>query len=107
MDQRDRWSGRSFRLFSTVQPPFGIGLDPVASRHDKLRFLDNLWAAQARARAKVLPSELGGRAPTQVLAQKGETGLDNAGEPFSRARIYWNIWKRRDWITESRKVGQG
>ncbi|ORX38894.1 hypothetical protein BD324DRAFT_296964 [Kockovaella imperatae] len=94
----EKWSGRPLRLYSTVQPPFGVGLDPVACRQDKLRFLENLWSAQARARTKVLPSDSDAKAPSQILAQKGETGLDNAGEPFSRARLYWNVWKRRDWI---------
>lgn len=51
-------------------------MDPVTVKRDKLRFVENLWAAQAKARkARGLVSQ--------------ELDLD---EPFQRARCYWSLF---------------
>ncbi|WWC73238.1 uncharacterized protein I206_107204 [Kwoniella pini CBS 10737] len=53
MDQTGRWSARPFRSYTVVHPPYSVALDPVATRRDKIRFIHNLWSAQASARAKL------------------------------------------------------
>lgn len=59
----------------TVHPPHSQ-LDPVTVKRDKLRFVENLWAAQAKARkARGLVSQ--------------ELDLD---EPFQRARCFWSLF---------------
>ena len=75
-------------------------------RKDKLRFLERLWTAQAQARAKILPKELDVKSPPQVLASKAEWALDSAGEAFGRAKVYWNVWHRKEWTEEDRKVSR-
>lgn len=73
-DQSERWA-RQLRCFNSVQPPYSH-LDPVTAKRDKLRFVENLWAAQAKARkARGLISD--------------ELDLE---EPFNRARCYWSLF---------------
>jgi hypothetical protein len=75
-DQSERWS-RQLRCLHTVHPPYSH-LDPVATKRDKLRFVENLWAAQAKARkARGLVSQ--------------DLDLD---EPFQRARCYWSLFTK-------------
>ncbi|WWC91355.1 uncharacterized protein L201_006298 [Kwoniella dendrophila CBS 6074] len=87
-----RWAARPFRSYSTVHPPYSVALDPVATRRDKLRFIHNLWAAQALARAKVQVKD--NRAIPKVLMNDQELSLEVAGEAMGRARCYWNVWDR-------------
>jgi hypothetical protein len=103
MDQSDRWAARPFRSYTTVHPPYSVSLDPVATRRDKLRFVHNLWAAQALARAKLLPQEV--RQVPRALVEEEEIGLESAGEMFGRAKCYWNVWERQGWLQADRKVG--
>lgn len=105
MEQGDRWSARPFRSFTSVQPPFGTTMDPVAARRDKLRFLQNLWSAQALARAKISAKEAATKAVPRVLIGDEEIGLDAAGEVFGRAKCLWNVWDRPNYTAEKRKVG--
>lgn len=73
-DQSERWS-RQLRCFNAVNPPYAH-LDPVTTKRDKTRFVENLWAAQAKARkARGLMSV--------------ELDLDEA---FSRAKCYWSLF---------------
>jgi hypothetical protein len=75
-DQSERWA-RQLRSLHTVHPPYSH-LDPVAVKRDKLRFVENLWAAQAKARkARGLVSE--------------DMDLD---EPYQRARCYWSLFEK-------------
>lgn len=101
-DQTDRWSGRPFRSYTTVNPPFTSSLDPVATRKDKLRFIENLWAAQAYARSKLLAQSR--KAGPRVMSSAEEVGLDAAGEAFARAKCYWNVWSRDVWMDQGRRV---
>jgi hypothetical protein len=103
MDQSDRWAARPFRSYTTVHPPYSVSLDPVATRRDKLRFVHNLWAAQALARAKLLPQEV--RQVPRALVEEEEIGLESAGEMCGRAKCYWNVWERQGWLQADRKVG--
>ncbi|RSH95410.1 hypothetical protein EHS25_000497 [Saitozyma podzolica] len=102
MDQSDRWAARPFRSYTTVHPPYSVSLDPVATRRDKLRFVHNLWAAQALARAKLLPQEV--RQVPRALVEEEEIGLESAGEMFGRAKCYWNVWERQGWLHADRKA---
>jgi hypothetical protein len=99
VDQSDRWSGRPFRAYSAVNPQFGGSLDEVAVRQEKLRFLQNLWSAQAMARAKLLTKE------PSAYKSNVEVGLEAAGELFGRAACFWSLWQRPEWDQLSRKVG--
>jgi len=100
----DRWSARPFRHFSTVHPPFELSMDPIATKKEKLRFVENLWSAQALARARHSRNEP--RSIPRVLRHDEETGLERAGEMFGRACCYWNVWDRRGWSAGTRKVGR-
>lgn len=99
-DQSDRWSLRPFRSYTTVNPPFGIALDAVATRRDKIRFVQNLWAAQALSRTKAQAMSV----VPKVLVSDREIGLENAGEVFGRAKLFWSIWDRATWKVQIRKV---
>ncbi|WVQ75384.1 hypothetical protein IAR50_005004 [Cryptococcus sp. DSM 104548] len=94
VEQSGRWSGRPFRSYSTVHPPYSVSLDPIATKRDKLRFIQNLWAAQALARAKILPSSEN-RAVPKVLQSGQEVDLD--GAQLERARCFWDVWDRSTW----------
>jgi hypothetical protein len=102
IDQSDRWSSRPFRSYSTVHPPYAISFDPIATRRDKLRFVQNLWAAQALARAKLLPHV--NRPVPRVLMSDSEVGLEGAGEMLGRAKLFWNVWERQAWAAQKKKV---
>ncbi|OWZ53685.1 hypothetical protein C368_04069 [Cryptococcus neoformans 125.91] len=98
-DQCGRWGNRSFRSYSTVHPPYSVSLDPVATKRDKLRFIQNLWAAQALARAKVLPSSENKAVP-RVL--QSETEVDLEGGDLERARCFWDVWNRNEWCGQGK-----
>ncbi|WOO83440.1 Rho guanine nucleotide exchange factor gef2 [Vanrija pseudolonga] len=102
MDQFGKWASRTFRHYSTVHPPYSVGFDPSATRKDKLRFVHNIWAAQALARTKVLPTQV--KAVPQVLESPEEVDLGPAKEPFSVAKLYSNIWDREGWEAEQTKA---
>ncbi|TYJ55176.1 hypothetical protein B9479_004110 [Cryptococcus floricola] len=94
VDQSGRWSGRAFRSYSTVHPPYSVSLDPIATKRDKMRFIHNLWAAQALARAKILPSTEN-RAVPKVLQSEQEEAFE--GAQLERARCFWDVWDRSTW----------
>ncbi|OCF72444.1 hypothetical protein I204_06823 [Kwoniella mangroviensis CBS 8886] len=96
MDQSGRWSARPFRSYTTVHPPFSTALDPVATRRDKLRFIQNLWAAQALARTKLSSKE--GKNLARALMSEHELSLEGAGEPMGRAKCYWDVWEKSAWL---------
>ncbi|WVW79055.1 hypothetical protein I302_101018 [Kwoniella bestiolae CBS 10118] len=96
LDQSGRWSSRPFRSYTTVHPPFSTALDPVATRRDKLRFIQNLWAAQALARTKMSTKDP--RSVPRALMSEHELSLEGAGDPMGRARCYWDVWERNGWL---------
>ncbi|KAL7421475.1 hypothetical protein Q5752_004362 [Cryptotrichosporon argae] len=101
LDQSDRWSARPFRAYTTVHPPYTLSLDPTAARKDKQRFVHNIWAAQALARAKRMATS--SAAPPRALVASSEIGLEGAGEVFARAKCYFDVWQRGSW-TAARKA---
>ncbi|WWD21038.1 hypothetical protein CI109_105519 [Kwoniella shandongensis] len=78
-----------------VHPPYAVSLDPYATKRDKSRFVQNLWAAQALARAKLLPKHV--RAVPRVLMSAEEVELEAAGDPFGRAKCFWDVWDKNVW----------
>jgi hypothetical protein len=94
-DHGDRWSSRPFRAYTTVHPPFSVSLDPVATKRDKLRFVQNLWSAQALARARL--SVKGKGTVPRVMMGNEECALEQAGETHARARCFFNVWERNGW----------
>ncbi len=73
-------------------------------RKDKLRFVENLWAAQAYARSKAHAQER--RHGPRVMSSGQEIGLDSAGEAFARPKCFWNVWDPENWMQQEKKVGQ-
>lgn len=95
-DQGERWS-LPIRSFAVCHPPSPVGLDVQAARQDKLRFVQNVWAAQALARSRVLPSQ---PKPIPYVLASDETFYVDGG----RVRAYWNVWTMAGWSAEQRKV---
>ena len=79
-------------------------MDPITIRRDKLRFIQNLWSAQAQARTKILPRDIGVKAVPRVMMSEHEVALDAAGESFGRAKCFWNVWDRQGWMNDEAKV---
>ncbi|CAE6396665.1 unnamed protein product [Rhizoctonia solani] len=99
-DQPDRWSGRPFRAMTALalalQSPSGPA-DPFARpridsspEQAKARFLENLWAVQARLRTRL------GRS---VVLYGGEREVGLA----TLARTWWNLYSRTAYLTETKK----
>ncbi|GMK59311.1 hypothetical protein CspeluHIS016_0703260 [Cutaneotrichosporon spelunceum] len=95
-DQGDRWN-LPLRTFQVCHPPAPVGLDLQAARTDKLRFVHNVWAAQALARSKLLPSQV---KPTPYVLVSDET-FDMGG---TQVKAYWNVWTTVGWSAEQRKA---
>jgi hypothetical protein len=94
-DQTERWSGRPFRSLSVVHPPSTINMDTTLTQRSKTRFLEHLWNAQARFRARsgqsvVLRSEM-----MEVEAKRGKTVC---------AKAYYNVYQRTAFLQEVKKV---
>ncbi|BEI91751.1 uncharacterized protein CcaverHIS019_0405710 [Cutaneotrichosporon cavernicola] len=95
-DQGDRWN-LPLRTFQVCHPPAPVGLDSQAARTDKLRFVQNVWAAQALARSKILPSQV--KQTPYVLVSDETFDVDG-----SRVKAYWNVWTMVGWSAEQRKA---
>ncbi|CAK9786810.1 hypothetical protein CC85DRAFT_286503 [Cutaneotrichosporon oleaginosum] len=95
-DQGDRWN-LPLRFFQVCHPPAPVGLDLQAARTDKIRFVQNIWAAQALARSKTLPSQP--KSLPYILAS--EETYEVEGE---RVKPYWNVWTLPGWSAEQRKA---
>ncbi|CAE6496351.1 unnamed protein product [Rhizoctonia solani] len=99
-DQPDRWSGRPFRALSSLAltPQSHSGpADPFARPHvhstaeqAKARFLENLWAVQARLRTRL------GRS---IVLYGGEREVGLA----TMARTWWNLYSRTAFLSETKK----
>ncbi|CAL1700184.1 unnamed protein product [Somion occarium] len=94
-DQTDRWSGRPFRALSVVHPPSPINLEPTRTESSKQRFLENLWAVQARYRTRL------GQSVT-LCAEERE--VENRGGKITRARTYFNVYQRTAFLKEAKKT---
>jgi protein ECT2 len=94
-DQSDRWSGRSFRSYSTVFPPAPVNLDPIRTASEKDRFLENLWNAQAKYRT---------RSGQSVVLCADEREVESRGGKVTTARTYFNVYQRTDFLLETKKV---
>ncbi|KAG9050452.1 hypothetical protein FS837_005257 [Tulasnella sp. UAMH 9824] len=86
----DRWANRPFRSCSVVHPPSGPNYDPGRSRSDKIRFLENLWNAQAFYRCK------DGRSVARLSMERELSGK-------SLVRTWFNIYERMDYLKEPKK----
>ncbi|KAG8745765.1 hypothetical protein FRC10_007026 [Ceratobasidium sp. 414] len=99
-DQPDRWNGRSFRALTTlalVPPASSAYGDPFAKPHldttpdlAKARFLENLWAVQARLRTRLERS---------IALYGGELEVG----PATLARTWWNLYSRTAFLSETKK----
>ncbi|KEP51744.1 RhoGEF gef2 protein [Rhizoctonia solani 123E] len=99
-DQPDRWSGRPFRSLSALAlaPQSHSGpVDPFARPHvsstpeqAKARFLENLWAVQARLRTRL------GRS---IVLYGGEREVGLA----TQAKTWWNLYSRTAFLSETKK----
>ena len=93
--QSDRWSGRSFRSYSTVFPPAPVNLDPIRTTNEKDKFLENLWNAQAKYRT---------RSGQSVVLCADEREVDSRGGRVCTARTYFNVYQRTAFLQEAKKV---
>lgn len=95
LDQSERWGGRQFRALSVVFPPTSVGLDPIRTDREKHRFLDHLWAAQARVRTRMERS---------IILKGEEHEVENRGGYVTKARTYFNVYTRMNFLQEPKKV---
>lgn len=93
-DQTDRWSGRPFRSLQVVLPP-SANLDPTLLLQAKNRFLENLWRAQALYRAE------SGKCAT---LRSQELDVENHAGRLTKATAFYNIYERKSYLTEAKKV---
>lgn len=91
-DLSDRWSNRPLRCLSVVHPPSSANIDP---ENDKIRFLENLWNAQAKYRA---------RAGQSVVLRSDEVEVESKSSKTTMARTYYNVYQRKAFLQESKKV---
>ncbi|KAF8759902.1 RhoGEF domain [Rhizoctonia solani] len=99
-DQPDRWSGRPFRAMialALTPQSLSVPADPFARprvdsspEQAKARFLENLWAVQARLRTRL------GRS---VVLYGGEREVGMA----TLARTWWNLYSRTAYLSETKK----
>ena len=94
-DQTDRWNGRPFRSMSVVFPPSPVNLDPTRTENEKQRFLENLWAVQARYRTRFGQS---------VILRSEEKKVEDRGGKITTATTYFNLYQRTAYIKERAKV---
>lgn len=93
-DQSERWSNRPFRALSVVHPPANAAQAPVEAASDKMRFLDNLWLAQALYRSK------SGRS---IPFASGEMDVGSSRRT-TIAKTYFNVYQRTAYLSEPSKV---
>ena len=89
----ERWSSRPFRHLSVVQPPYPAGMDISAARQDKLRFLDNLWKAQAEALADTAVLH----ETASSFRSRDEYPVEGSGNVTEKARCYFSMRDREAW----------
>ncbi|CEL59835.1 Rho guanine nucleotide exchange factor gef2 OS=Schizosaccharomyces pombe (strain 972 / ATCC 24843) GN=gef2 PE=1 SV=1 [Rhizoctonia solani AG-1 IB] len=99
-DQPDRWTGRPFRAMTALAlapqslsgpaDPFARPRVDSSPEQAKARFLENLWAVQARLRTRL------GRS---VVLYGGEREVGLA----TLARTWWNLYSRTAYLSETKK----
>ena len=94
-DASDRWSGRPFRAFTVVHPPSPANSNSERAESDKKAFLENLWTAQAKYRTKEGLS---------VVIRSDEEEVDNRGGRMTAVNTFYNVYSRKDFMKERRKV---
>lgn len=94
-DQTDRWNGRPFRALSVIFPPSPVNLDPTRTELEKRRFLENLWAVQARYRTNYGQS---------VILSTEEREVESRGGRVTTAKTYFNLYQRTAYLKEQAKV---
>ncbi|KAK0468197.1 uncharacterized protein EV420DRAFT_1635453 [Desarmillaria tabescens] len=94
-DQTDRWSNRPLRCLSVVHSPSSVNLVPSSTESDKARFLENLWNAQAKYRA---------RAGQSVVLRSNEIEVDSKSTKTTVARTYYNVYQRKAFLQELKKT---
>jgi len=94
-DLSERWSGRPFRAFTVVHPPTPPNLNPERAESDKKAFLENLWTAQAKYRTKENLS---------VVIRSEDQEVDSRGGRMIVASTFYNVYSRKDFMKERRKV---
>ena len=97
-DVSDRWSGRPFRAFTVVHPPYPPNLNPERAESDKKAFLENLWTAQAKYRTKENLS---------IVIRSDEEEVESRGGRMTVANTFYNVYSRTDFLKERRKVRPG
>nr|VWP01704.1 Mixed-linked glucanase [Ganoderma boninense] len=95
LDQSERWGGRQFRALSVVFPPVSVGLDPIRTDREKHRFLNHLWAAQARVRTRMERS---------IILKGEECEVENRGGYVTKAQTYFNVYTRMNFLQEPKKT---
>ncbi|KAI1796072.1 hypothetical protein LXA43DRAFT_988206 [Ganoderma leucocontextum] len=95
LDQSERWGGRQFRALSVVFPPAAVGLDPIRTDREKLRFLDRLWTSQARVRTRMERS---------IILKGEEHEVENKGAYVTKAQTYFNVYTRMNFLQEPKKT---
>ena len=94
-DLSERWSGRPFRAFTVVHPPNPPNFNPERAESDKRAFLENLWTVQAKYRTKENLS---------VVIRSEDQEVDSRGGRMTIASTYYNVYSRKDFMKERRKV---
>ncbi|KAJ3566313.1 hypothetical protein NP233_g7081 [Leucocoprinus birnbaumii] len=94
-DQTERWSGRSFRSFTVVNPPMPASFDIARTEADKQRFLGNLWHVQAMYRSRAGQSVVLSSDDQEVECRSGKTTI---------ARTYFNVYQRTAFLQEQKKT---
>lgn len=70
-------------------------LNPERAQSDKEAFLENLWTAQAKYRTKEGLS---------VVVRSDDEEVDNRGGRTTVASTFYNVYSRKDFMKERRKV---
>lgn len=78
-----------------VHPPAPANLNPTETERDKQRFMENLWNAQAKFRAR------GGQS---VVLRSGDVEVNTKGGKTTTARAYYNVYQRTAFLQETKKV---
>ncbi len=108
-DQSDRWSGRQFRYMSVVHPPHPRGMDAIAARTEKERFIRNLWHSQALIKSKPLsalikrPEAAGCPGAFKTLVGHGGMVPIDGGRD-ERVVPHASLWDRSAWKSDPRKA---
>lgn len=89
----EKWTGRPLRQYATVSDPHAAA-DSPPPRFDKMRFLENLWRAQALFKARRDGSS---HVRSAVIPARSEDA-----EP--RRVVYWNVYPRAAYVLEQSKA---